>query len=358
MNRVSNNKILVFIAGLALLLLTVSGCTADTTLTTTTTTHAAATTTAATTGSGEAASGTVAVYVTDAPPDKEVTAVVVTVSGLRIHRAEAEQEQSGTGNQTQEQEQQSGDGGEWIDIPISGNMTTFDLLQVRDVQAFFGSANVTAGTYTQVRIVVDAARVSTSDGETHDATVNSGEIKIVRPFDIVEGETTELLLDFDADHSVTFTGNGKVMVKPVINLSIDTRHQGQPVETDTSGNNEPEGGMGYGYSCDQFQEQNNLTDAITVPAGNVLTISLCANHTTGFQWSEQAVVSDTGILVQTGHEYTEPDNEDGVVGAAGREVYTFDTLSPGETTLYFEYSQPWEGGEQAAWTFGLTVTVQ
>jgi hypothetical protein len=68
----------------------------------------------------------------------------VTVSGLRIHRAEIEQEQqqSGSGNQTQEQEQeqQSGDGGEWIDIPITGNMTTFDLLQVRDIQAFFGSA--------------------------------------------------------------------------------------------------------------------------------------------------------------------------------------------------------------------------
>lgn len=49
----------------------------------------------------------------------------------------------------------------------------------------------------------------------------------VRPFDVEEGETTVLLLDFDADKSVVVTGSGKVIVKPVVKLTVQ---QGKPHE--------------------------------------------------------------------------------------------------------------------------------
>ncbi len=375
MNTNISRKLLAGLVILGLLILTISGC-AGTTIPATTTTTTGTTTTAATTatttpttaGSGTA-TGTVAVYVTDAPPDEEITAVVVTVSGLRIHRAEAEQEQqeSGTGNQTQEQEQQSGDGGEWIDIPIAGNMTSFDLLQVKDIQAFFGSANVSAGKYTQVRLVVDAAQVSTADGQTRDATVNSGEIKIVRPFDIVEGETTELLLDFDAGHSVIFTGNGKVMIKPVIKLSIDAKHQGQPDDDQDNDEDDDQGDDCYCFSvcCDEFEAQNAVTGNITVPLGEQFVVTLCSNASTGYQWNEEVPFSVNGTVVQTSHEYIEPGSQEkgqgqkqNQVGEAGLEQWTFETQTAGETVLYFEYSQPWEGGEKATWTLELTVIVQ
>lgn len=375
MNKNISRKIPAVLIIIGLLILTISGCAgttvpANTTTTTGTTTTAAttATTTPTTSGSGTA-TGTVAVYVTDAPPDEEITAVVVTVSGLRIHRAEAEQEQqqSGTGDQTQEQEQQSGDGGEWIDIPIAGDMTSFDLLQVRDVQAFFGSASVSAGKYTQVRLVVDAAQVSTADGQTRDATVNSGEIKIVRPFDIVEGETTELLLDFDAEHSVIFTGNGKVMLKPVIKLSIDAKHQGQPEDDNGDEDEDNQGDNSYYFSvsCDEFAEQNDMIGNITVPLGEQFTVTLCSNASTGYQWNEDVPFSVNGTVVQTGHEYIEPGSQGNgqgqgqkQVGEAGLEQWTFTAQAAGETVLYFEYSQPWEGGEKATWTLELTVIVQ
>ena len=175
-----------------------------------------------------ASMGSLNVYVTDAPPREEVTSIMVTVSEIQVHRAGAEQEkeqqQSGTGNQTQEEEQeqqqtQTGGGG-WITIDLSDNATTFDLLEIKGIEQFIGTSEVEEGKYTQVRLVVDKVQVKLGSGDLQDATVPSKELKIVRPFDVVAGETTALVLDFDADRMVTVTGAGKIIVKPVIKLTV------------------------------------------------------------------------------------------------------------------------------------------
>jgi len=169
-------------------------------------------------------SGTLQVYVTDAPPHDEVTGIMVTVAEVQVHKAvaEQEQEQAGSDNQTQEQEQQQTQQGEseWITIDISDNLTAFDLLQIKGIEQFLGASEVAAGKYTQVRLVVDTIQVALGGGELQDATVPSNELKIVRPFDVVAGETTALILDFEADKMVTVTGSGKIIVKPVIKLTV------------------------------------------------------------------------------------------------------------------------------------------
>jgi heat shock protein HslJ len=172
--------------------------------------------------------GTINVYVTDAPPREKVTSIMVTVSEIKVHRAEAEQEmeqeQSGGGNQTQEQEQeqqqtQQGEG-EWISIDLSDNATTFDLLEIQGTEMFVGTREVEEGKYTQVRLVVDKVQVKLGDGDLQDAIVPSRELKIVRPFDVVAGEDTALVLDFEADKMVTVTGADKIIVKPVVKLTV------------------------------------------------------------------------------------------------------------------------------------------
>ncbi|MFC1983316.1 protease inhibitor I42 family protein, partial [Chloroflexota bacterium] len=45
-------------------------------------------------------------------------------------------------------------------------------------------------------------------------------------------------------------------------------------------------------------------------------------------------------------------------GTPGQEVWTFKALKKGTTTVFMEYSRPWEGGEKGEWTFNLTVTVK
>jgi len=168
-----------------------------------------------------AATGTVEVRVTDAPRSDNVTSIMVTVSEVAIHRAAAEQtqqQQEGSDNQTQQQDEEQG-GGEWIPIEITGT-NPFNLLQIKGIEEVLGTENVTAGKYTQIRMSVDKVKVSLGENEPEEATLPSGELKFVRPFEVVEGQTTVLLLDFDAEKSVTVTGAGKAIVKPVVKLTI------------------------------------------------------------------------------------------------------------------------------------------
>ena len=174
--------------------------------------------------------GTLQVYVTDAPPRKQVTSIMVTVSEVQVHMAQAEQErereESGSDNETPGREREKGrqqrpqGKGGWISIDLSDNATTFDLLEIKGIEQYLGANEVTVGKYTQVRLVVDKIQVALEGGELQDATLPSKELKIVRPFNVVAGETTALILDFEADKMVTVTGAGKIIVKPVVKLSI------------------------------------------------------------------------------------------------------------------------------------------
>jgi predicted secreted protein len=328
------------------------------------------------------ASGTIDVYVTDAPPEKNVTAVLLTISSLEVHLAtaemEQEQEQSESGNQTQEQEQEQEEenGGVWVSINISDNMSTFDLLKVKGIEEFFGSSEVAAGKYTQVRLIVDKAEVAVDNGEPQEATVPSNEVKIVRPFTVEDGETTTLLIDFDAEHSVVFAGSGKIQVKPVVKLSIEQGEKsGKPQNEEDKDKDEDEDEeedededeeeleeeieASVEVSCDEFASANHTSRELEVEAGDLLMVILCSNPTTGFEWSETANISDTSILEQVSHEFIPPQSgQSSQTGTPGQEVWVFRALEEGTSTIYMEYSRPWQGGEEAIWTFELTVTIE
>lgn len=112
-------------------------------------------------------------------------------------------------------------------------------------------------------------------------------------------------------------------------------------------------------SCDDFMNLQHISQEIEVTVDGSFTVTLCSNPSTGFQWSESAQISDQTILQQTAYEFVPP--TDGLLlapGIPGKEIWTFQALKKGESTISMEYSQSWEGGEEAAWTFNLTVTVK
>ena len=312
-------------------------------------------------------SGSLTVYVTDAPPRDEVTSIMVTVSEVQVHKAaaEQEQEQSASDNQTQEQEQQQTQEGEgeWISISLSDNATTFDLLEIKGIEQYLGASEITAGKYTQVRLVIDKIQVKLGEGELQEATVPSEELKIVRPFDIIAGEATAMVLDFDADRMVTITGAGKITVKPVIKLTVrqektkpeDQEDEEEPDEEEPEDEDEEQASVEV--SCDEFAGDQHISGEVEVEVGDSFTVALCSNQTTGFQWSESAQIDDETIVEQTNHIFISPE-EPQTVGDAGQEVWTFQALQEGTTTVKMEYSQPWEGGTKAEWTFTLTLVVE
>ena len=306
------------------------------------------------------ASGTLNVYVTDAPPREDVTSIWVTITEVKVHKARAEQEMeqeyssdNTTDNLTpemereREQQQNQPGAGEWITIPLSDN-TTFNLLDIAGVEQFLGTTDVDAGKYTQVRLVIDTIEVGLGGGEPEAATLPSNELKIVHPFKVAAGAATALIVDFEADRMVNVTGAGKIMVKPVVNLKV---------RPDKSGGQQPgTEPVSVAVPCDEFMATGNVTGEIEVNAGDLFTVALCSNPATGFQWSETAQIGDAAIAEQTGHQFVAPGEQ--LIGAAGQEIWTFQALQSGNTTIAMEYSRPWEGGEPAEWTFGLTLTVK
>lgn len=109
-------------------------------------------------------------------------------------------------------------------------------------------------------------------------------------------------------------------------------------------------------TCDDFGNQQHMSKEVEVSVDGSLTVTLCSNATTGYEWSETAQISDQTILQQTDHKFVPPESE--LVGAPGQEVWTFKALRKGESTISMEYSQPWEGGEKAGWTFKVDVVVK
>lgn len=110
-------------------------------------------------------------------------------------------------------------------------------------------------------------------------------------------------------------------------------------------------------TVDEFYSTKHITKYIEVSAGGVLTVALGSNPTTGFRWTNPTISGDPGILQEMENKYLLP-QEEGIVGAAGTEVWVFRTRQKGSATINMEYSRPWEGGEKGEWTLILTVIVK
>ena len=107
-------------------------------------------------------------------------------------------------------------------------------------------------------------------------------------------------------------------------------------------------------SCDDFAANNNRVSEFEMEVGDKVRVDLCSNPTTGFQWDYEMTAEN--VLKEEDHDFEEP--EEDIPGAAGIEVWTFEAVEEGTTEVQMEYSQPWEGGLKAEWTYTITVTVK
>ena len=82
-----------------------------------------------------------------------------------------------------------------------------------------------------------------------------------------------------------------------------------------------------------------VSTTIEVNLGENVVIALDSNHTTGFSW-QLAKPLDNNLL-----EFGETRYETGgtrLIGAGGKEVWTFKTFKKGKTELSLKYVRPWE----------------
>jgi len=95
---------------------------------------------------------------------------------------------------------------------------------------------------------------------------------------------------------------------------------------------------------------------VEVAVGGSVIVTLESNASTGFQWVLVSIGDET-VLEKVANTYESPEDTD-MVGAPGKEIWTFKALKKGTSTISMEYSQPWENGTKAAETFNLIVVVK
>jgi hypothetical protein len=160
-------------------------------------------------------------------PTLEYKALYVTIQEVQVHRADDSD-------------------GQWTTVLTPH--ATFNLLELINGSTDpIGIADLPTGTYTQMRLIPGtvpdtetnilgqphphANYLVTSSDEYRELKIPSGfatGIKLVHTFEIESGLTTDLVLDFDAAHSVVKAGNSikagsgrKWLLKPIIKV-IDT----------------------------------------------------------------------------------------------------------------------------------------
>jgi hypothetical protein len=162
-----------------------------------------------------ATAGTLSVSMTDAPACG-YDAVNVTVNKVRVNTS-ASAGDSDAG---------------WTDITLNPAKKINLLNLTNGLLESLGQTSLPAGHYTQMRLVLDAntgtgmanSVVPTGGAETSLSTpsaVQSG-IKLVNGFDVAAGQTTSVVLDFDACKSVVTQGKGRYSLKPVVKVVPST----------------------------------------------------------------------------------------------------------------------------------------
>ena len=94
---------------------------------------------------------------------------------------------------------------------------------------------------------------------------------------------------------------------------------------------------------------------IELASGDLLVVTLDSNPSTGFSWSISAI-TDESVIDDVNNEFKGADT--GMMGAGGQEVWTFEAVDKGSSTIEMKYSRSWEQGVEPAATFNVTVVVK
>lgn len=116
-------------------------------------------------------------------------------------------------------------------IVLSDQPQQFDLLELQNVQALLANKDLNAGTYNQLRFSIDRVSVD-YNGTTQEAKLPSNTLKLNTIIEIDANKTSITTLDFDLNKSLHVTGNGRIIMLPVIKVVSE---KNSTVEVDGDG---------------------------------------------------------------------------------------------------------------------------
>lgn len=157
--------------------------------------------------------GTVKVTLQNAPLGAE--RLDVAISQIAVHFVPA-----GSSEAANDDDEAVDDAGAAGWHTILSEERTIEILSLENNPMEIGEVELEEGKITQIRLWVsdETASTITIGGTSHDLEVPSGKVKVVGQFDVVPSETSSIALDFDADASVTMTGNDRYIMRPTVKV--------------------------------------------------------------------------------------------------------------------------------------------
>ena len=144
--------------------------------------------------------GRLRMYLVDSP--STLDSVIICVTRVEVHKSGSD---STSG---------------WL--VINDSTRYFDLLLLTNgASSVLGDTSLTAGKYTQIRLIIGNGSYVIDQGVKHDLEIPSGSqtgLKLTHQFTIEPGKLYELILDFNVDKSIVITGNGRYKLKPTIRV--------------------------------------------------------------------------------------------------------------------------------------------
>ena len=102
---------------------------------------------------------------------------------------------------------------------------------------------------------------------------------------------------------------------------------------------------------------NDNGKAFTVKVGDIITVVIPGNMTTGYSWAAALSEKDAALLQQQGEPVYAQGSNGSVVGAGGTFTFTFKAAAAGQAALKLAYARPWENGAPAQ-TYEVELTIQ
>ena len=163
-------------------------------------------------GAGTVPAGVTVFSLSDAPGVSTISALNISVSGAMIHSTST---------------------GKWYTVFSSNTPKTFDLVALRNTSQLLSGANLSGGMYDE--IVLEVANASAVvNGNTQTVFLPSGDLRIFGKFNVSGASNSSnsmggnssgsnwVNIDFNLNRSVHITGDGKVILLPVINLLAES----------------------------------------------------------------------------------------------------------------------------------------
>lgn len=148
--------------------------------------------------------------VSDSEAEIEISSISATISEIKVYRGGVVQEEGS-------------EQGEWVNLYVASR--PLNLIQNSSQEQFLASADVAATSYDQIVMVIDRLNVTLSNGPP-DITITFDEpFDLNASFVVYAGKTTTIIFKFSIDKSVTFTDEGKAIIKPLAGITLNVRYE-------------------------------------------------------------------------------------------------------------------------------------